>query len=62
MNSKPWYRSKTFLVNGLVILGGLATQAAAALPPDSKTAVWAGVALAAINAGLRVTTNQAITL
>ena len=62
MNGKVWYRSKTLLVNGLVILGGLATQALATVPPDSKTAIWTGVGLAALNAALRVTTNQAVTM
>jgi len=61
-NTKPWYRSKTLLVNGLVIVAGLATQATATLPPTSNTAIWAGVGLAAINAGLRVLTKGALTL
>ncbi len=61
MNGKVWYHSKTLLLNGLVILGGLATQAMATVPPNSKTAIWTGVGLAAINAALRVTTNQPIT-
>jgi hypothetical protein len=62
MNGKVWYRSKTLLVNGLVILGGLASQALASVPPDSKTAIWTGVGLAAINAALRVTTSQPVTM
>ena len=60
--SKQWFQSKTLLVNGLVVLGGFATQFLGTLPPDSKTAVWTGVGLAAINAALRVTTNQPVTL
>jgi len=60
--SKPWFQSKTMLVNGLVVLGGLATQFLGSVPPDSKTAIWTGVGLAAINAALRVTTNQPVAL
>lgn len=60
--SKPWYQSKTLAVNGLVVLAGLATQMYGSVPPDSKTAIWTGVGLAAINAALRVTTNQPVAL
>lgn len=58
--AKSWFQSKTLVINGLVVLGGLATQVLGAVPSDSKTAVWTGVALAAINAGLRLTTKQPI--
>lgn len=60
MKQKPWYQSKTILVNGLVVLAGLATQTIATLPPESKTAMWTTVALAAINTGLRVVTKDAV--
>jgi hypothetical protein len=59
-NAKQWFQSKTLLVNGLVVLGGLATNFLAAVPPDSKTAIWTGVGLAAINAGLRITTDKPV--
>ncbi len=62
VQSKAWFQSKTLLVNGLVVLGGLATQFLGSVPPDSKTAIWTGVGLAAINAALRVTTTQPVAL
>jgi len=62
MNIKPWFQSKTLAVNGLVILAGIASQAIASLPPTSKTAVWLGVGVAAINAGLRLLTNSGVSL
>ncbi len=60
LKSKAWYQSKTILVNGLVVLAGLGTQFIGSVPPDSKTAIWTGVGLAAINAALRVATKQPI--
>jgi multidrug transporter EmrE-like cation transporter len=60
--SKLWFQSKTILTNGLIIAGGLLTQFLGSVPADSKTAIWTGVGVAAINAALRVTTNQPVAL
>jgi len=63
-NSKPWYQSTTIRVNGLVLLGAIAsfaTNYVATLPAGSNTAILATAAVSAANLILRKQTNQAIT-
>ena len=51
-------QSLTILVNGAAIVAAVAAQTLEVLPPGSKVAAWATIALAAANTVLRFKTSQ----
>lgn len=62
---KPWWQSKTIIVNGLVVLAAalmalIDAQTAGTLPfvLDAK---WTAFVLGVVNFGLRFLTNQPVT-
>jgi len=59
MNGKPWWQSKTILVNTLTAVATLMAQTADVLPPQWSAKIV--TALAVVNLVLRVITTQPVT-
>ena len=59
-NAKPWYQSKTLLVNALILLLAV-LDAAQALPIPAAWAPYIVAGASVLNVALRLTTNTGLT-
>lgn len=61
MTTKPWYQSKTLLVNALILLAFALDQITHTVSLTPEQAAWVAVAVAVLNMALRMATSTALT-
>jgi hypothetical protein len=63
-DAKPWYQSKTIVINAAVLALGVAEQQLGLLEPVLPVPLWQVIAFAlpVINTALRVITSQGVKL